>query len=45
MDIEKGSAGNNDKKIMLYNKKRQNIENTFHFLKKHHVSLNNDPNG
>ena len=44
-DIEKESAGNDDKKIMLYNKKWQNIENMLLFLKKYHVSLNNDPNG
>ena len=44
-DIEKESAGNDNKKIMLYNKKWQNIENVT-FLKKQqqHVSLNNDPN-
>ena len=44
-DIEKESAGNDNKKIMLYNKKWQNIENVT-FLKKQqqHVTLNNDPN-
>ena len=44
-DIEKESAGNDNKKIMLYNKKWQNIENVT-FLKKQQqrVSLNNDPN-
>ena len=30
-DIEKESAGNDDKKIMLYNKKWQNIENVLLF--------------
>ena len=43
-DIEKESAGKDNKKIIMYNKKGQNIENVT-FLKKKHVSLNNDPNG
>ena len=44
-DIEKESAGKYDKKIILYNKKWENIGYILLFQKKHHVSLNNDPNG
>ena len=33
-DMEKESAGNDDKNMMLYNEKWQNIENMFIFFKK-----------
>ena len=43
-DIERESAANDNKKIMLYTKKWHNIENMLLFLEKHCFNLNNDPN-
>ena len=43
-DIERESAANDNKKIMLYTKKWHNIENMLLFLENHCFNLNNDPN-
>ena len=43
-DVERESARNDDKKIMLYKKRWQNIENAVFSFKKNQVSFNNDPN-